>query len=77
VVGFSAHFAIGMIVSLPFVLCDKKGRYRTLIVGGFAATIPDIDAPGVYVEFIEHRGYIHSLEFWVIGILWRARIRCY
>ena len=64
--GFIAHFGFGLIVSLPFVILDKKGRYRTLIVGSFAATLPDIDAPGVFLDIIEHRGFIHSLELWLI-----------
>jgi membrane-bound metal-dependent hydrolase YbcI (DUF457 family) len=68
-VGFSSHFAIGLIASIVFVIWDKKGRYRTLIVGGFAATLPDIDAPGVYVEFIEHRGFVHSPLMWIIASL--------
>ncbi len=66
-VGFSSHFAIGLMASLPFVILDKKGRYRTLIVGAFAATLPDIDAPGVYFEFIEHRGFVHSLLMWILA----------
>lgn len=66
-VGFSSHFAIGLMASLLFVILDKKGRYRTLIVGGFAATLPDIDAPGVIVEFIEHRGFVHSPLMWIIA----------
>jgi hypothetical protein len=64
--GFIAHFGFGLIASLPFVILDKKGRYRTLIVGSFAATIPDIDAPGVFFDIIEHRGFVHSLELWLI-----------
>ncbi|MHA1991894.1 MAG: metal-dependent hydrolase [Candidatus Hodarchaeales archaeon] len=64
--GFIAHFGFGLITSLPFVILDKKGRYRTLIVGSFAATIADIDAPGVFFDIIEHRGFIHSLELWAI-----------
>ncbi|MFX0181462.1 MAG: metal-dependent hydrolase [Candidatus Hodarchaeota archaeon] len=66
-VGFSSHFAIGLICSLLFVYLDKKGRYKTLIVGGFAATLPDFDAPGVFFEFIEHRGFIHSINLWLIA----------
>ena len=66
-VGFSAHFSIGLIVSVVFVLLDKKGRYRTLIVGGFAATIPDLDSPGIFLDFIEHRGFFHSIELWLIA----------
>ena len=65
--GFSAHFGIGLLLALVFVLLDKKGRYRTLIVGGFAATIPDIDSPGVFLEIIEHRGFAHSVELFLIG----------
>lgn len=68
-VGFSAHFGIGLIISLPFVISDKKGRYKTLIVGGFAATLPDIDAPGVFLDTIEHRGFIHSIDLWLIASL--------
>jgi hypothetical protein len=65
-VGFSAHFSIGLIVAVIFVLLDKKGRYRTLIVGGFAATLPDLDAPGIFFDLFEHRGFFHSLELWAI-----------
>lgn len=63
-VGFSSHFAIGIALAGIFVLLDRKSRYRTLIVGGFAAALPDIDFLGVFVDFIEHRGVTHDFLTW-------------
>ncbi|MHA2335604.1 MAG: metal-dependent hydrolase, partial [Candidatus Hodarchaeales archaeon] len=66
---FSSHFSIGVVVSLPFVYFDRKSRYRTLIVCGFAATLPDIDFLGVFFNNIEHRGVTHSALTWFIASL--------
>lgn len=69
-VGFPSHFAIGLILSFPFVIADKKNRYRTLIVGGIAAVAPDLDAPAMIWDLsilgLEHRGVLHWFTTWFI-----------
>jgi hypothetical protein len=72
-VGFPSHFAIGLILSLPFVVADKKNRYRTLLVGGVAAVVPDIDAPAMIWDLsslgLEHRGVLHWFITWFLVTL--------
>jgi hypothetical protein len=67
-VGFPSHFAIGLILSLPFVTADRRNRYKTLLFGGAAAAAPDFDSPALIWDLsffgIEHRGFIHSFELW-------------
>ncbi|MHA2299090.1 MAG: metal-dependent hydrolase [Candidatus Hodarchaeales archaeon] len=68
--GYSTHFFLGFLIAIPFFHWDEKDRFKTLVLGAFAAVIPDVDGiwSVVTVEtgnptldyLLSHRGFWHD-----------------
>ncbi|MFW9903517.1 MAG: metal-dependent hydrolase [Candidatus Thorarchaeota archaeon] len=67
--GYTTHFFVGLLLSLPFYRLDRKDRLKTLLAGAFAGVLPDIDGIFRFMEdqedptlqfFFSHRGFWHS-----------------
>ncbi len=68
--GYATHFFFGFLLALVFFYWDEKDRMKTLVLGGFAGVIPDID--GIWEIIIietgnptldylfSHRGFWHN-----------------
>jgi len=68
--GYTTHFLVGFLCSVPFYRLDRKDRIKTLFAGAIAGVLPDIDGIFHFIGkpedptlqfFFSHRGFWHSL----------------